>query len=416
MKVAVIGAGGHVGLPFSLVVDAAGHDVIGIDANSEIITQLGKKHYPYVEVGGQELLTTSKVDFMDYRAVDKYKLLMKQKVIAIMLGTPIDAENNPRLDAIMDFVEKKLIPNLDGQLIILRSTVSPGTTELIRNTIQRSTGKREGVDFYLVFCPERVAQGVAIAESRKFPQLVGAFSQESFNKAKEFFDTFIENDCIFLTPEEAELGKLMTNMYRYVTIALANEFYMIGQEYRNVDVHKITKAINLDYPRMNLPLPGPNVGGPCLFKDGKFLTQNIPYADLIQTSFLINEGMPQFIMNILKERYIEPHTLMILGMTFKGDNDDTRNSLSFKLRKLCRAKGIKTVEVDPYLHDIMYVEDWFRIDAVVVMTPHTGFQEFYDNTIKKRCGSHALVIDIWKYLDDSKKTTNGIFELGMHQT
>jgi len=416
MKVAVIGAGGHVGLPFSLVVDAAGHDVIGIDANSEIITQLGKKHYPYVEVGGQELLTTSKVDFMDYRAVDKYKLLMKQKVIAIMLGTPIDAENNPRLDAIMDFVEKKLIPNLDGQLIILRSTVSPGTTELIRNTIQRSTGKREGVDFHLVFCPERVAQGVAIAESRKFPQLVGAFSQESFNKAKEFFDTFIENDCIFLTPEEAELGKLMTNMYRYVTIALANEFYMIGQEYRNVDVHKITKAINLDYPRMNLPLPGPNVGGPCLFKDGKFLTQNIPYADLIQTSFLINEGMPQFIMNILKERYIEPHTLMILGMTFKGDNDDTRNSLSFKLRKLCRAKGIKTVEVDPYLHDIMYVEDWFRIDAVVVMTPHTGFQEFYDNTIKKRCGSHALVIDIWKYLDDSKKTTNGIFELGMHQT
>jgi len=416
MKVAVIGAGGHVGLPFSLVVDAAGHDVIGIDANSEIITQLGKKHYPYVEVGGQELLTTSKVDFMDYRAVDKYKLLMKQKVIAIMLGTPIDAENNPRLDAIMDFVEKKLIPNLDGQLIILRSTVSPGTTELIRNTIQRSTGKREGVDFYLVFCPERVAQGVAIAESRKFPQLVGAFSQESFNKAKEFFDTFIENDCIFLTPEEAELGKLMTNMYRYVTIALANEFYMIGQEYRNVDVHKITKAINLDYPRMNLPLPGPNVGGPCLFKDGKFLTQNIHYADLIQTSFLINEGMPQFIMNILKERYIEPHTLMILGMTFKGDNDDTRNSLSFKLRKLCHAKGIKTVEVDPYLHAVTMVEDWLRIDAVVVMTPHTGFQEFYNDTIKKRCGSHVLVIDIWKYLDDSKKTTNGIFELGMHQT
>ena len=416
MKVAVIGAGGHVGLPFSLVVGAAGHKVIGVDTNGEIINQLYDKHYPYMEVGGQELLDSSTVDFMGYMEVDRFKLLREQEVIAIMLGTPIDAENNPRLDAIMDFVETQLIPNyVDGQLIILRSTVSPGTTELIRNTIQKALGKREGMDFYLVFCPERVAQGVAIAESKKFPQLVGAFTYESFDKAKEFFDTFIENDCIFLTPEEAELGKLMTNMYRYVTIALANEFYMIGQEYRNVDVHKITKAINLDYPRMNLPLPGPNVGGPCLFKDGKFLTQNIPYADLIQTSFLINEGMPQFIMNILKERYIEPHSLMIMGMTFKADNDDTRNSLSFKLRKLCRAKGIQTVEVDPYLHDITKVEDWLRIDAIVVMTPHTGFQEFYNDTIKKRCGSHALVIDIWKYLDDSKKTTNGIFELGMYQ-
>jgi len=415
MKVAVIGAGGHVGLPFSLVVSAAGHDVIGIDSNSDIINLLDAGHYPYQEVGGQDLLNKTDVDFTNYRPVNKYKLLKEQDVIAIMLGTPIDAENNPRLDAILDFVENQLIPNLNGQLIILRSTVSPGTTELIKNTIQRSTGKKEGKDFYLVFCPERVAQGVAIEESRKFPQLVGAFTYESFEKANEFFLTFIENDCIRLTPEEAELGKLMTNMYRYVTIALANEFYMIGQEYRNVDVHKITEAINRDYPRMNLPMPGPNVGGPCLFKDGKFLTQNIPYADLIQTSFLINEGMPQFIMNILKDRYIEPHTLMILGMTFKADNDDTRNSLSFKLKKLCRAKGIKMVEVDPYLHNIMKVEDWLRIDAIVVMTPHTGFQEFYEHTIKKRCGGHVLVIDIWKYLDDSKKTTNGIFELGMYQ-
>jgi UDP-N-acetyl-D-mannosaminuronic acid dehydrogenase len=211
-----------------------------------------------------------------------------------MLGTPVDHENNPRLDDLFDFIDNTLTPFMKhGQLIILRSTVSPGTTELVRDRIELKTKFMEGVDFHLVFCPERVVQTRSVEETGKLPQLVGAFNLASYNKAVDFNASYNKSEQFFLTPREAELGKLMTNMYRYVTFALANEFWMIGEK-QGVNVDKITKAINFNYPRMDLPLPGPNVGGPCLFKDGRFLLSDIPFGDLIQTGFLINEGMPDY--------------------------------------------------------------------------------------------------------------------------
>ena len=139
-----------------------------------------------------------------------------------------------------------------------------------------------------------------------------------------------------LTPREAEIGKLMTNMYRYVTFAFANQMWMISEKH-GVNIDKVIDACNFDYPRMDVPHPGPNVGGPCLFKDGKFLLSDIPFGDLINTSFLINEGMPDYVFNRIKDinPYIEK--VLIMGATFKKGCDDTRNSLSFKMRKIGRA-------------------------------------------------------------------------------
>lgn len=412
MKVTVIGAGGHVGLPFSLVVADAGHKVVGVDLNEELVLFLNDGNVPYIEHGAAELLAKhSKTENIFFTTDPSY--IQESDVVAIMLGTPVDEENNPRLDDLFDFVDQTLMPNMKKDtLILLRSTVSPGTTEILRDRIESITGWIEGKDFYLVFVPERVLQTKGIEETANLPALVGAFSEKSYFKACEFLITFIDNELFQLTPREAEIGKLMTNMFRYVTFALANEFWMIGEK-QGVNMHRIIKAANYGYERNAIPLPGPNVGGPCLFKDGRFLLSDIPFADLIQTSFHINEGMPDYIFNRIKEMNPKIKTVLILGAAFKKDCDDTRNSLSFKMKKVCKKNGAAAYIWDPFVRtsdqDIKRFDTATEYDAVIVMTPHSGMDASWSlYKFRKDC----IVADIWKMYPESKLSNSGIYRVG----
>lgn len=410
MIVSVIGACGHVGFPFSVVLANAGHDVIGIDINTGLCDKMNAGFIPYIEEGIEEPFRKALFD-CKLNFTTKTSSLIKSDVVAIMIGTPVDAENNPRLDELMNFVKYELADNIKkGQVIILRSTVSPGTTEVIRDILEKETRKTEGVDFHLVFCPERVAQGYGISESTKFPQLIGAFTTQSFNKTHDFFDTFIENGAYHLTPREAEIGKLITNMYRYVNFALANEFYMIADK-QGVDLHKVIGACNDQYPRMQLPKPGPNVGGPCLFKDGRFLLSEVPYADLINTSFLINEGMPDYIFSRIKDlKDLYFHRILILGMTFKAGSDDTRNSLSFKMRKVGVKNGCEVVCYDPLIPKYQKEpgNQWY--DAIILMTPHEELKDWL--TVNKDMHQNdTVIVDIWKHFPESQLTATGIYKL-----
>jgi UDP-N-acetyl-D-mannosaminuronic acid dehydrogenase len=414
MIVSVIGAGGHVGLPFALVCANAGHKVYGIDVNENTVSMLNSGVIPYIEHGAKELLE-DQIGKQNIKFTVNPTHIKESDVVAIMLGTPVDHENNPRLDDLFDFIDNTLTPFMKhGQLIILRSTVSPGTTELVRDRIELKTKFMEGVDFHLVFCPERVVQTRSVEETGKLPQLVGAFNLASYNKAVDFNASYNKSEQFFLTPREAELGKLMTNMYRYVTFALANEFWMIGEK-QGVNVDKITKAINFNYPRMDLPLPGPNVGGPCLFKDGRFLLSDIPFGDLIQTGFLINEGMPDYIFNRIKSYAgnTKIKKVLILGASFKKHCDDTRNSLSFKMRKVCKKNGAETFMDDPYVSDsVLGYQKMFDIkdyDAVVVMTPHDTFLQTYPiKSFREDC----IIADIWKLYPESEMSNSGIYRVG----
>jgi UDP-N-acetyl-D-mannosaminuronic acid dehydrogenase len=412
MKVAVIGAGGHVGFPFSCVIANAGHTVYGIDVNQSAVDQLNKGFVPYVEEGAVEflqenlrkesLLFTTDFDFI--KDVD---------VVAIMIGTPVDGEGNARLDDLFDFLDTTLIPRMrKHQLIVLRSTVSPGTTEVLKKHINNAKQWVEGMDYFLVFCPERVVQGKSIIETTKLPQIVGAFNDFSYRTAKEFFSTFITNQIFQLTPKEAELGKLMTNMYRYVTFAFANEMWMIGEKH-GVNIDKVIDACNFDYPRMDVPHPGPNVGGPCLFKDGRFLLSDIPFGDLIQTSFLINEGMPEYVFNRIKELNPQIDKVLILGATFKKGCDDTRNSLSFKMRKVCKKHGVQSWMIDPFHIEDLNVPREGEFDAVIVMTPHDEFMDgkemaYNISLFRKDC----IIADVWKMFPESKLSNTGIYKVG----
>lgn len=409
MKVTVIGAGGHVGLPFSLVCADAGHKVFGVDINEEIIHTLNSGVVPYIEHGAEGLLRkhlfeTKRLDFTTNSTYIK-----DSDVVAVMLGTPVDAENNPRLDDLFNFIDYSLLPCIQrGQLIILRSTIQPGTTEVIRDRIEAGTGWKEGKDFYLVFCPERVLQTKGIEETKNLPALVGAFGVDSYNKTTEFFKTFMSESTLYLTPREAEIGKLMTNMWRYVSFAFANEMYMIGDKH-GVNIEKVIKSANYGYERMAVPLPGPNVGGPCLFKDGRFLLDSVPFADLIQVSFLINEGMPDYIYQSVTKLSPKLKKVLILGATFKADCDDTRNSLSYKMKKVFNKHGVACFILDPYVPPQTLMPGFDEYDAVVVMTPHTFFIE---KLTPGMFGPQCVIADVWKMWDLSKKTKNGIYKIG----
>jgi UDP-N-acetyl-D-mannosaminuronic acid dehydrogenase len=408
MKVSVIGAGGHVGFPFACVVAEAGHNVYGIDINQDAVDKLNAGITPYAEEGGEDIL---KINLKKERILftTDFDFIKDSDVVAIMIGTPVDGEGNARLDDLFNFVDDTLIPRMKkGQLIVLRSTVSPGTTEVLRKHIEKKHGWIEGEDYYLVFCPERVVQGRSIIETTKLPQIVGAFSEESYLQAALFFNSFIKNKVFHLTPKEAELGKLMTNMYRYVTFAFANEMWMIGEKH-GINIDKVIDACNYDYPRMDVPHPGPNVGGPCLFKDGRFLLSDIPFGDLINTSFLINEGMPDYVFNRIKDINPNVDKVLILGATFKKDCDDTRNSLSYKMVKVCKKHGVESWMWDPFITEEKEYPSTHDYDAVIVMTPHTGMDKSWSlDMFRQDC----IVADLWKMYPESKLSKTGIYKVG----
>jgi UDP-N-acetyl-D-mannosaminuronic acid dehydrogenase len=160
---------------------------------------------------------------------------------------------------------------------------------------------------------------------------------------------------------------------------------------------------------MDVPHPGPNVGGPCLFKDGKFLLTDIPFGDLINTSFHINEGMPDYVFNRIKAINPNIKNVLILGATFKKDCDDTRNSLSFKMRKVCKKHGVESWMWDPFVTEEKEYPSTHDYDAVIVMTPHTGMDKSWSlDMFKKDC----IVADLWKMYPESKLSKTGIYKIG----
>jgi len=406
--VAVLGAGGHVGLPLALVLAEADFDVRGIDVNKELNALLSRGVVPYKEEGAEELLGKS-LEKGNLVFTDDFSHIKDADTVIIIIGTPVDEYLNPRFDTLINLIKDKKDLFHENQLIILRSTISPGTTRLVKEILEEVTGMEEGRDFTLVFAPERVLQTRGIEEIKNIPQLLGSFNPQGFKRAESFFSMFNTRPCIEMKPVEAEIGKLITNMARYVSFALANEFYILADTF-GANIHKVIEACNKDYPRLNLPKPGPNVGGPCLYKDGYYLVERMPFPEIISTSFKINESIPRYLVDKLLKR-TSIRKAGILGMTFKADCDDTRNSLSFKLRKILRQNNARIIEIDPYLDESLDFGQLEGCDAVILMTPHEEFKDF-----RRVCSQidnpECLIADMWNFwIENADLSHDGIYKL-----
>jgi UDP-N-acetyl-D-mannosaminuronic acid dehydrogenase len=297
----------------------------------------------------------------------------------------VDEHLNPEPQAVSGAVAAVADHLRDGQLLVLRSTLYPGVTALVERLVAGF-----GKDVDVAFCPERIAEGKAMTELFELPQIVAARTDRAMERSAKLFRN-LTAQVVLLTPEEAELAKLFTNTWRYIRFAIANQLYMIANDF-GLDFERIRDAMAFEYPRA-ADLPGAGfAAGPCLLKDTMQLAAfNNNNFTLGHAAMMVNEGLPLYLVHRLEQRFDLPAlTVGILGMGFKAESDDPRSSLSYKLKRILRFKAADVLTTDPYVRsdpDLRPLDEVLeRSDLLVVGAPHRAYAEL---------SPAQPVVDIW---------------------
>jgi UDP-N-acetyl-D-mannosaminuronic acid dehydrogenase len=386
-KVVVVGGGGHVGLPLALVLAESGYLAVALDISNSVVDKINSGAMPFAEEGAQHLLTKMLNSKSFYASTD-HKEIRTAEIVIIVIGTPVDEHLNPDPNAVVNAMSACIPYMNSGQLVILRSTVFPGVTERVRNLLKQSNLNPD-----VTFCPERILEGHALKELHELPQIIGANDEKSANRAATIFET-LGVKTIRVTPEEAELAKLFTNVWRYIKFAAANQFWLMSNE-AGLDFSKIREAVTFDYPRASdLPNAGFSAG-PCLFKDTMQLAafSNNTFG-LGHSAMMVNEGLPLYVVKKIEEKYdLKELRVGILGAAFKGESDDIRSSLSYKLKKILEFKTKSVVMSDPYVtvdtNLVSLDQTLADSDVLIIGAPHKIYKDLV--TTKP-------IIDIWNLL------------------
>jgi UDP-N-acetyl-D-mannosaminuronic acid dehydrogenase len=384
-NVVVVGGCGHVGLPFGMVLADHGMQVVLLDVDEAKVALINKGQMPFREAGAEALLP--KLIGKSLGATTDPECLRSAEVVISVIGTPVDEHLNPTVSALYRSLDDLIEYVPDGSLLVLRSTLYPGVTRLIKDRIDE-----RGREIHVAFCPERIAEGKAIEELTTLPQIISAFEPIALAKAREVFSQ-IAPALIELDPLEAELAKLFTNSWRYLNFAASNQFYMLAESY-GLDFYRIYNAVTQEYPRMRSFARAGFAAGPCLLKDtlqlSAFSSNNF---FLGHAAMLVNEGLPNFIVTQLRAEGLSKSTVAILGMAFKGDSDDNRSSLSYKLKKLLQVEARNVLCTDPFICDARFVsieEAIEKADVIILGAPHSAYRGLQFPIGKK-------VVDIWGF-------------------
>jgi UDP-N-acetyl-D-mannosaminuronic acid dehydrogenase len=381
--VVVVGGCGHVGLPLGLAFAERGLQVALYDVNQAAVDEVAAGRMPFDEAGAQAVL--ERVLSSRLMASTDPTVVSSAQHVVIVIGTPVDEHLNPDPNAVSSAI-RELLPHLvDGQLIVLRSTLYPGTTALVEATVAQS-----GKQLEVSFCPERIAEGKAMTELFELPQIVSGRTESVLDRSAKLFGT-LASQMVRMQPEEAELAKLFTNTWRYIKFATANQLFMMATDF-GLDYERIRQGLRLDYPRA-ADLPGAGfAAGPCLLKDTMQLAAfNNNNFVLGHAAMLVNEGLPLYLVSRLEARHpLSEMTVGILGMAFKSESDDVRSSLSYKLRRILLFKAGDVVchdpyvRVDPTLRPLDEVLE--RSDLLILAAPHRCYDELETD---------LPVVDIW---------------------
>jgi UDP-N-acetyl-D-mannosaminuronic acid dehydrogenase len=367
----IVGGAGHVGLPLALAFAAAGQRVIIYDLNVEALELIRSGRMPFIEYeAGPLLLQTLRANRL--LVSSDASQIARARHVVIAVGTPVDEYLNPKLRALLN-VFQQLRPHLDpSQTIIIRSTVFPRTCRQVERLLNQ-----DGQRWKVAYCPERIAQGFAIRELRTLPQIVSGLSAEAVQASARLF-AVIAPEIVHLEVEEAELAKLFSNAWRYIQFASANQFYMLANSI-GVDFNRVRDAMVRGYGRAaSLPSAG-LAAGPCLLKDTMQLAAfNNNSFPLGHAAMAINEGLPNYLVDMISRRHpLDQTRVGILGMAFKADVDDIRDSLSYKLGKVLRFHGADVLYSDEFAKDPTFIskeELVSRAQVVIVGAPHTAYK------------------------------------------
>jgi len=387
IDLAIVGGCGHAGLPLGIALASADIRTVLYDVDQDAVDSVNSATMPFLEHGADEELSNVIASSMLKATIDPSSIRGAETVI-VVIGTPVNQYLNPDLTAVQNAIEDILPFMSDGQLVVLRSTIFPGITRTIERMMIGA-----GLDIDIAFCPERTAEGHALRELRELPQIVAGCTKRAEERAASLFSNLAPK-ILFLEPEEAEVAKLITNSWRYIKFATANQFYMLANDY-GLDYDRIRSAVVEDYPRAaDLPRAG-FAAGPCLLKDTMQLAAYNNNDFLFgQASMNINEGLPLYVVSKLADRFdLENMTVGILGMAFKADTDDARWSLSYKLRRILQFRARGVLCTDPFVDDDQLVDlDTVleQSDLIIVGAPHSVYRGL---------DPWQPVADVWGILD-----------------
>ena len=386
-NISIIGGAGHVGFTLGLIFSSKGFKVSLIDKHKLNIKRINSGKIPFLEENSQKLLKTMIKKKRIY-ATNQLRKVIESKFIIVCIGTPINNKLNPNLrDFINFFYQLKKFLKKD-QIIIIRSSIYPGICNKIYKIIKSKCKN-------LSYCPERIVQGKAISELPNLPQLVSGENKKAILESSKLFRKVCKK-IIYTKVIEAELVKLFSNAYRYINFSISNQFYMICQN-QNLNFFKIRDIMKDGYLRnSSIPMSG-FTAGPCLLKDTMQLSSFYNHKFLLGHSAMsINEGIPKFIINKLEKKFnLKKKTVGVLGLAFKSETDDIRDSLSIKLLQLLKSKKVKTLQSDEYFktkENIDKIDLIKKSDIIIVSTPHKAYK-------KLKIGKNKILVDIWGLID-----------------
>jgi UDP-N-acetyl-D-mannosaminuronic acid dehydrogenase len=389
-SVAVVGLG-RVGLPLALSFADRGLNVLGVERDAAVLEQIAAGRMPFRETGTQELLE---------RTLASGRLEWTKHVqdaaradhIVLTLGTPAYVHIEIDVSQIRGAIDDLLPVLREGHSIILRSTVAPGTTEWVAGYVEQRRGFRVGEEIFVSHVPERIAENHFVEEIATLPCIVGGVGDGSGDRAAELFEVF-GPEIHHTTPVQAELAKIWTNILRYTQFALPNLLMMECEQY-GANVFDVVDLINRDYPRGGMAQPG-LTAGTCLRKDFAFSEERSSAPGMLLAVSRVHETVPLFLVDGLKQRLggsLRDRKVAVLGLAFKRDSDDVRDSLSFKLIRLLERELAHVSRHDPHVSSQSEPLDaaLADADAVIVATNHSEFEGLVG-----RLPAGALLVDPW---------------------
>lgn len=392
MKTVCVLGLGYIGLPTAALTSSKGLRVIGVDINPDIVEELsaGRVHFEEPDLDG--LVIRGVKDGL----LTAQTTPCRADVYIIAVPTPVTEDKRADLSAVVNATGTIVEYISKGCLVILESTVPPGTTEEVVQPILEKSGLRAGRDFYLAFCPERVLPGKIVAELVSNDRVIGGLNRESAGKAAEFYRKFVRGALYLTDLKTAETVKLIENSFRDVNIAFANELSLIADKL-GIDVWEVIGLAN-KHPRVKILNPGPGVGGHCIAVDPWFLVEKMPeITSLIATARRRNDSMPDHVVSRVEAVVPAGAKIACLGAAYKADVGDIRESPAIEVIHKLRSRGYEVCVVDPHaasLNDIPLVsldEALEAADCVVLLVDHAEFKSMDVQRLQEKLGSEKLI-------------------------
>jgi UDP-N-acetyl-D-mannosaminuronic acid dehydrogenase len=389
-SVAVVGLG-RIGLPLALSFADRGLEVLGVERQDAVLEQIAARRMPFRETGTQELLER----ILENGRFKRTKVVQDAALadhVVLTLGTPSYVHIEIDVAEIRGVVDDLLPVLREGQSLILRSTVAPGTTEWVAGYIEQRRGFKVGEDLFVAHVPERIAANSFLEEIATLPCIVGGVGEGSGSRTAELFQVF-GTEIVQTTPTQAELAKIWTNILRYTQFALPNLLMMECEQY-GANVFEVIDLINRDYPRGGIASPGLTAGA-CLRKDFTFSEERSSAPGMLLAVSRVHETVPLFLVKGLKSRLggsLRDLKVAVLGLSFKRGSDDVRDSLSYKLVRLLERELAHVARHDPYVpaESEPLEAALEEADAVVIATNHPDFEGMV-----ARLPEGTLLVDPW---------------------